>query len=126
MHNRQEYTVVKSVRSGIMQHDPFSWEIKEGGFIELEDVTKRSKLVDKTFSKWLSGLTSKERERFVEVFFKAIKPENETTLFDIENIKFKDIRSVIELAGSLEPEERKLLTDSIKDIVKLSLKVMKE
>ena len=122
--NQQDYTVIKSNRTGIMQHDPYSWQIENGGFIELEDVNKRAKLIDKTLSNWLDSLSQKERERFVEVFFRAVKPDDAATVFDFENIKFKDIKSVIELTGSLEPSERKFLSDNIKEIIKLSIKFM--
>ena len=50
------YEVVKSTESGLMQHDPFSWEILGASFIKLDDVTKESKLIDKKITEILEDI----------------------------------------------------------------------
>lgn len=66
------YTVVKSAEKGLLQHDPYSWEVSGKDFIRLESVSIESKFWDKTLKSWLKSLTPEKREKFVDALFELL------------------------------------------------------
>lgn len=67
-----DYTVVRSRETGLMQHDPHSWEVMGAGFITAEAVTESSHFVDRTLKSWLATMTIPERNEFVDTVFELL------------------------------------------------------
>lgn len=40
--HEESYTIVQSGLKGLMQHDPYSWEIRDGDFIRLKEITEEA------------------------------------------------------------------------------------
>ncbi len=63
------HRVVISDNNGIMQHDPFSWEVRGKDFCYAEDLDKGSVLVNQTVHQWLAQCTREQRRKFVDAIF---------------------------------------------------------
>ena len=61
--------VVESDRTGLFQHDPYSWQVLGPDFIRLEGVDAGSRMVDRTLKQWLAGLTPEQRERAADALY---------------------------------------------------------
>lgn len=72
MNHQGGYTVVKSAEKGLLQHDPYSWEVSGKDFVRLEAVSMESKFWDKTLKSWLKSLTPQKREKFVDALFELL------------------------------------------------------
>ena len=69
LENHGAYSVVESNQMGIMQHDPFSWEVRGKDFCYAEDLDKGSVLVNQTVHQWLAQCTREQRRKFVDAIF---------------------------------------------------------
>lgn len=85
--HEEDYTVVRSSQHGILQHDPYSWQIQGGDFIRAETVSDGSRLISSTLRQWLSELSAAEREQFVEDLFAALTDANAENLEDFTDLK---------------------------------------
>ena len=82
------YTVVRSDQAGLLQHDPYSWQVSGGDFVRLDEVTAGSRMVDRALKDWLAGLTPAERETVADTLYgllsagdaalveEALRPQN--------------------------------------------------
>jgi len=52
LESQEQYSIVKSNRTGLLQHDPFSWVIEGDHFIFVERLTKNAKYMDKSLHNW--------------------------------------------------------------------------
>lgn len=121
LETQEDYTVVKSNRSGMMQHDPFSWEIGEDGFHQLQHITSRSQFLDKTLHDWLLKLPETDRERFVDTLYKVIAASNAATIAELQQIRLRDIKTMLAVAGNIDTETRKFLFNTVKSLIVLSI-----
>ena len=64
--------VIRSSESGIMQHEPYSWEMTGADFVKQNRLTQRSYFLDHTVSRWMDGLTEKQREHFIDAVYEAV------------------------------------------------------
>ena len=114
LNNRENYRIIKSEGSGIMQHDPFLWQIDitNNDFIDGEKLYMSSKFFDATFNDWVYSSTPEQREQFVEALFKMINTantENATSFIDwSENLK-NNSSVIYENLKGLDPETRNLV-----------------
>lgn len=76
--HEESYTIVRSSLKGLMQHDPYSWEIRDGDFIRLKEITEGSCLVDRTIKTWISDLSPEERQAFVDTVFDILQSSGAT------------------------------------------------
>lgn len=93
MVHKEICTIIKSRHVGIMQHDPYNWEIIGKDFIILDEREGDSLFFDNVFDEWLESMTNEERNEFVDSFFDLImtpdthrprdilKPQNILTYF---------------------------------------------
>ena len=83
LQHHEDYMVVKSTASGLMQHNPFSWQVRRAGFEVIDDVRPGSRHLDQVLRSWLSGMTATERMTLVDTLFDALAATHITT---VENI----------------------------------------
>ncbi|MBQ5678235.1 MAG: DUF2974 domain-containing protein [Clostridia bacterium] len=121
LNNREQYRIIKSEGSGIMQHDPFLWQIdiESNDFIDGEKLYMSSKFFDATFNDWVNSSTPEQREQFVEALFQiinAFNSENALSFVDLtDNIKSNSSVAYETLKG-LDPEMRSLVMQGIGDL----------
>jgi len=68
----EKYQVVRSVRQGIWQHDPFSWQISGDRFEEAERLDRLSQVTSDAIHDFLKTCGPAEREAFVEAIFDTV------------------------------------------------------
>ena len=64
--------IIRSTGFGVLQHNPFSWVIKDDDFVYLKKRTLTSKYVDRAFNGWVNGLSDEEKKRFSDILFRAL------------------------------------------------------
>ena len=67
------YTVVQSTAVGLFQHDAFTWKIMGGSFIQAEETTFTSQLMNETVHQWLNTASPAEIQSFVEILFTTLE-----------------------------------------------------
>ena len=64
--------VIRSNGSGILQHEPYSWEILGADFVKQNSLMEKSYFLDHTVSRWMNGLTEEQRELFIDTIYEAV------------------------------------------------------
>ena len=125
LEHEEEYTVIQSSQKGIMQHDPYSWEIIGKDFVRLEALSEESRLLDKTVKAWLNGLPEEQREKFVDTVYEGISvlPMDE---FGEIQISPKGALQALRAWGDEDVETKKLIGDSLKLLIQAARKTVEE
>lgn len=114
LEHEETYEVVKSTQTGLLQHDPFSWELLGGKFIYLNSISEESRQIDKTLKGWLSEMDMTQRAEFIDAVYETLSATNATTLTDISTDKFK----LLKAWGNLNEENKNIIMKSIKLLFK--------
>ncbi len=116
LNNRDNYRIIKSEGSGIMQHDPFLWQIENDDFVNGEKLYMRSKFFDSTFNDWVYSSEPEQREKFVEALFEMINAantENVTSFVDWSDNLKNNASIIYENLKDLDTETRNLVLKGI-------------
>ena len=114
LEHEEKYEVIKSSQSGLLQHDPLSWEVLGAGFIHLDTIAADSKFVDQAIKEWLSGMSVAEREMFVEKLFESLAATNAKTLTDLNT----DRKKILQAWNGLDAETRNTVFKYVKLLFK--------
>lgn len=134
MESKEKYIIVKSNESGILQHDPFSWEIVGKELDEAKDLANSAIVQKKAMSDWINSLDHEKKIVFVNTLYKVIDAMDSKTVKDPKEYTWQgDIGAMINATRNLDSQSRKVLFDSIKMLVskyfhslgQSSLKIMK-
>ena len=115
-----KYTVVKSNSIGVLQHDPYSWQVDGPSFVKMDSLAQESVMFDHTFRQWLSGISEEQREELVDTFFNILNA-TKAEAFDKEfwirlAENSKEVRTAIE---GVSPETKNRITAMLSDFAKI-------
>lgn len=116
----ENYTVIHSVRMGAIAHCTSYWKVENDHFVR-DQLSKFSKVLDDGIIRWLDKYDDEKRERFVNSIFKTIEENNIKSIVQIKRNK-KLILKILKSSKSLDP----IVTDMIKDLIKIINKTNKE
>jgi len=116
-----EPIVINSSSFGIFQHDLYKWEIEKTHLKRDEEVTSSSKITDKAIKEWVSNLTTKEQELFVDNMFNLFGTGGVRTLKDVRRHFIKNLPGMrIKLSMMDEQTKSKMM-----EIIKLFFRAAK-
>lgn len=90
LEHEEPYRVLRSTNVGIMQHDPYSWQVEGRDFLWLEGITESSQFTDATIKNWFASMTNSERNQLVEVMYALLNTgdvENAADIFQPKNLR---------------------------------------
>ena len=90
LEHEEPFIVIRSKSVGIMQHDPYSWEVEGPHFLPVQEVTESSQFLDATIKNWFSSMSNRERNQLVEVLYGLLttgEVENAADIFQPKNIR---------------------------------------
>ncbi len=124
LQTQESYVVIKSARSGIMQHDPFSWVIEGDDFNYVNNISNSSLNINKALNEWLANLSEEKREVFIDTLFHTINSTNAKTLGDLSEVHIKDFAKILRTFRSIDRETRKFVAQTIRDLIVLYVRNM--
>lgn len=72
LEHEEPYTVIRSKSVGLLQHDPYSWEVLGPAFIPVQEISDNSQFLDATIKTWFASMTNQERNQLVDVMFSLL------------------------------------------------------
>ena len=119
---QERYTIVKSNRFYIMEHDPFSWEIEENHFIVVDQLSDGSIYTNLVLHQWLAGLSYEQREKFVDIIFMILNKTGVTTFQELLAIWPTNIIIILKTMNELDDEEKFYVWETLKSLILIAIK----
>lgn len=119
LEHEEPYTVIRSKTVGLLQHDPYSWEVLGRDFIPVQEITESSQFVDATIKTWFADMTNQERNQLVDVMFTLLGTGGAENVQDILNPK--NIRTYIKTLSS-DVNLRRILSTEFLSLIEAAKK----
>lgn len=114
LEHEENYEVVQSTHTGLLQHNALSWEVMGGGFIHTDSITEESKRIDATLKGWLAELSHDKRKQIIDSLYEILSSTNAKTLTDLNADKL----GLIKAWNTLDGESRKFIRRCISLIIR--------
>ena len=112
-------TIVKSrAFGGFVQHDAFTWEIKDYSFVTVSETSPDSQQADLTLKQWVRETSAEERKKFFDTFFGIFLDAGITSINDLTDLKqLAKAKEILQNAQDLDPTEREMLERLAKQLI---------
>ena len=117
--------VIKSSASGLMQHDPLTWEVERNRFVKAE-LSELGLFFSQTISSWLSGLDNSDKKAFTDTIFSLFEATGQDTFVGISEDGWKSLEAILSSLGTMSRERQKLMNRLIGKLLESSGKVAGE
>ena len=114
LEHEEPYTVIRSKTVGLLQHDPYSWDIMGKSFIPVQDISQDSQFLDATIKTWFASMTNQERNQLVDVMFALLGTGGVDNALDIFHPK-NTLNYIKTL--STDMNMRKVLSTEFQDLI---------
>jgi hypothetical protein len=102
----ESYTVVKSNRKGLFQHDGLSWEVLGGSFIRAEGLSPAGVRHDTAVRARIEAMTLPERQELIRLLFSMLDSTGAKTLTELRGGGVKTALTLLRSFRELTEEER--------------------
>ena len=115
LYRAEPVIIVQSHETGIMQHDPFSWNICGTAITRMDALNANSRFFRLTMENWLAGFDMDDRVRFVNMLYDLLTSGDVEVMDDILQPK-----SLINYVARLRGSEliRKYLASDLNSLLK--------
>ena len=100
------YTVVKSNRRGVYQHDGLSWEVLGASFLRADRLSQRGIQHDTVVRDRINAMTRAERKAFTRLMFSILEATGAKTLTELHQNGAKSVITMIKAFRELSEEEQ--------------------
>ncbi|MDR1469753.1 MAG: DUF2974 domain-containing protein [Spirochaetaceae bacterium] len=107
--HKDDYIVVESTEKGILQHNPFSWNVMRNDFRRLDSVTAESRSINETLTHWLAGMDQKRRRHFIDALFAVFKETGVSSIDDLTADRLKSAANIIKAVQRYDKETKEML-----------------
>ena len=114
------YIVVESKTFGLLQHNPYTWLVKEDEFVKAKSIYKRRKFMDDALNTWILSLDEEHIHIFVDTLYEVIEASNAATLIDFTADWKTSMIAVIEALKGLDAESAEMIRKIIASLFEIT------
>jgi hypothetical protein len=111
--HEDNYTVVKSTQTGLLQHDIYSWEVTYNDVVRLDRVNRQSRFIDKTLKEWIASLDNEQRRDFVDTFYNILSSTEASSIPELTAGWFKSATLMIQSLTNISETSRDMIFKTI-------------
>lgn len=108
LNHEEETTILKSIQTGILQHDLYTWQVLGDHFVE-DMLTNSSEFIDHTITDWLTQVSSNEREKFIDTLFDILNSTGAKTLSELSNKKFETAKVLLKTYKNIDEQSKSII-----------------
>lgn len=120
------YKIVQSTNPGLLQHDPYSWQILGADFVYTSERTAFGRETEAILDRFVKELSPERKRQFGEALFTVLESTEQSTVSGITGNKLQSLRRMISSYGELAPEVRSILSDSFAALNRFRKEIKKE
>lgn len=118
--HEENYTVVRSSETGLLQHDALSWQILGSEFVTVNRISGSSEIIDRSLKKWLQEMSREEIGDFVTALFAILGSSEAVTLTQLASGKTRSVTAMIRAYQECDEPTKRLLRKTVKSLVNIS------
>lgn len=126
LQHSETYSVVKSNRIWLMQHDPFSWAVEDGDFVSVETVKSGALFMDETLNSWAESLDDQKRETFVNALYAVIKATDAKTIYDLTDRWYEKAVAALGAVRGMDEDTRDSVLQTVGLLFRLAVRNLRE
>lgn len=107
MEHDENYQIIRSAQTGLLQHDPFSWDVERDRYVYLTERSAFGEHSDAAMRLWIDSLTADEKRTLVRDLFEVLESTGAKTLTELTDGGLKYISVMHKTVAGYDKARRK-------------------
>lgn len=120
------YEVVESTALGLMQHDPYTWQVEGRHFVKANDIYERSKFVNRALNEWILSLDEEKLRAFVDTLYQVFSASEAEDLIAFSADWKKSMNGIVAALREVDAQTAAMLKEVIKSLFETAALLMRE
>jgi len=120
------FKVVESNTFGLLQHNPFTWRVKDGKLVEAQNIREGRQHMDNTLNEWILSLDGKQLQIFVDTLFQVIAASQADDLIEFTADWKRSMNGIVAALKEVDEETVHILKEVIKSLFDIAGVRMKQ
>lgn len=120
------YKVVESKNTGLLQHDPFSWQIDRIDFVYADRMNEPYRLMDEGLNAWISALSREEVADFVNTLYQVVSASEAEDLISFTKNWTKSLAGMTGAIQHMDDETKRNMHRIMKRLALASREKLRE
>lgn len=122
LEHQENFEVVESSAVGIVQHNPYSWIVRDGAFVKLDTLTSGADYLNRTLADWLSLLSNEQREQFVDALYSVISASDFSSFTELRETWPNELSTLMESMKTMDDETKRIMHETLRSLMLMALK----
>lgn len=118
--SHMHFQVVKSRAFGLLQHDPYTWQVKANHLVRANDLYERRRLMDNDLNQWILSLDEGQLRTFVDTLYQVITASQAHNLIDFTAQWKKSMNGIIGALKEVDQETVDILKEMVRSLFEIS------
>ncbi len=110
--NDDHYTVIRSAKSGVLQHNCYLWEVRGRHFVRHGTLTKKSLELSRVLNGWITDKDEETRRELCDSFYEILTASEAKTLTDLSRDRAALLRAMVKI----DPKKRDMVLRAIAEL----------
>lgn len=115
-----DYRVVKSKALGLLQHDPFSWQVRYGRFVDAGHIFEGQRFMNDTLNEWILSLNEEQLKAFVDTLYQVISATEKDNLIDFSTDWRASLESMTAAVKEVDEPTMKVVRETLKALFQVA------
>lgn len=120
LQSRENYQIVECFSIGVLQHNPYNWQISGNEFKKVDKLDRGSVFLNETYNEWLYGLTDEELHAYSEIWYQIMQEANITTMLEFTKEPGKTLQSLIDAIRETDDETKEMAKELARGLVEVA------
>ncbi|MCL2440793.1 MAG: DUF2974 domain-containing protein [Treponema sp.] len=108
-----DYNIVQSSESGLMQHCLYSWEVTHNDLVRADKTTASSSFINKTIREWINKHDNVQREQFIEALYHIFNAADVKSVAEFENSWLSSTGRVLKSLSNVDEIQKKYIKKTV-------------
>ena len=137
LEEHEDYLVVDSSSVGLLQHNPYTWRVKEASFVGKEAVYRSRRFMNEALNEWILALDDEQLEVFGETLFYILEGCEMKNFVEMAQDWKTGINNMIRTSKDVDEETKGkiieiirqlgvILKENVKESMKENMELLKE
>ncbi len=110
--NDDHYTVIRSAKSGVLQHNCYLWEVRGRHFVRHGTLTKKSLELSHVVNGWLGDKDQSTKRELTDAFYEILTASEAKTLTDLVRDRAALLRAMVKI----DPKKREMVFRALAEL----------
>lgn len=115
------YRVVESNGLGLLQHDPYSWLVKDGKFIEVDGIYESRVRKNTVLNEWILSLDEEQIRMFVDTLYQVLSASEADDLISFTSDWRKSVVGIITAMKEIDDQTTQMLKEVVKSLFEITV-----